>query len=277
MPPAVTILPSPAMISVPGPITMSTPGWTSGLPALPMPAIRPSRMPMSALTMPQWSRMTALVMTVSTAPSARRRLGLAHAVADHLAAAELDLLAVDRAVALDLDDELGVGEAHAVAGRRPEHRGVGARGDGICIVRHHRARAVDLRRSKPDDAAPAGIGDEPHLAALAGLEAHRGAGRDVEPHAARLLAVERERRDWSRRNGSASRPGSAGRRCWRRAAVDAGAAGVELDLAVRAMKYLAGDHGRTSADRLVDGDELGAVGEGRLDLDLVDHLGAHPP
>ena len=28
-----------------------------------------------------------------------------------------------------------------------------------------------------------------------------------------------------------------------------------------------------SADRLVDGDELGAVGEGRLDLDVVDHLG----
>jgi hypothetical protein len=52
-PPAVTILPSPAMISVPGPITMSTPGCTSGFPALPMPAMRPSRMPISALTMPQ--------------------------------------------------------------------------------------------------------------------------------------------------------------------------------------------------------------------------------
>ena len=31
----------------------STPGWMSGLPALPMPAMRPSLMPMSALTMPQ--------------------------------------------------------------------------------------------------------------------------------------------------------------------------------------------------------------------------------
>jgi len=32
---------------VPGPITMSTPGWMSGLPALPIPQMRPSRMPIS--------------------------------------------------------------------------------------------------------------------------------------------------------------------------------------------------------------------------------------
>ena len=56
------------------------------------------------------------------------RLRLAHAVADHLAAAELDLLAVDGAVLLDLDEELGVGQPHAVAGGRPEHVGIGARG-----------------------------------------------------------------------------------------------------------------------------------------------------
>ena len=55
-----------------------------------------------------------------------RRLALPHAVADHLAAAELDLLAVDRAVAFDLDDELGIGKAQPVAGGRPEHRGIAA-------------------------------------------------------------------------------------------------------------------------------------------------------
>ena len=33
----------------------STPVWTSGLPALPMPTMRPSLMPMSALTMPHQS------------------------------------------------------------------------------------------------------------------------------------------------------------------------------------------------------------------------------
>ena len=54
-----------------------------------------------------------------------RRLPLPHAVADDLAAAEFDLLAIDRAVALDLDDELGVGQAQPIAGRRPEHRGIG--------------------------------------------------------------------------------------------------------------------------------------------------------
>ena len=57
-----------------------------------------------------------------------RALALAHAVADHLAAAELDFLAVNRAVFLDLDEELGVGKAHTVADGRPEHAGVGRAG-----------------------------------------------------------------------------------------------------------------------------------------------------
>ena len=52
-PPAVRILPSPAITSVPGPMTIVTLGWISGLPALPMAAMRPSLMPTSALTMPQ--------------------------------------------------------------------------------------------------------------------------------------------------------------------------------------------------------------------------------
>ena len=49
MPPAVRILPSPAMTSVEGPMMMVTPGWVSGLPALPMASMRPSLRPMSAL------------------------------------------------------------------------------------------------------------------------------------------------------------------------------------------------------------------------------------
>ena len=69
--------------------------------------------------MPQWSMISALVMTVSTAPSACERLRLAHAVADHLATAELHLLAVDGEVAFDLDEQFGVGEAHAVTGVGP--------------------------------------------------------------------------------------------------------------------------------------------------------------
>jgi hypothetical protein len=46
----------------------------SGLPALPMPAMRPFLMPMSALTMPQWSMISAFVITVSTTSCATRWL-----------------------------------------------------------------------------------------------------------------------------------------------------------------------------------------------------------
>ena len=52
-------------------------------------------------------------------------LALPHAVADHLAAAELHLLAIGGEVLLHLDDEVGVGEPHAVAGGRAEHVGIG--------------------------------------------------------------------------------------------------------------------------------------------------------
>ena len=59
-----------------------------------------------------------------------RRLRLPHAVADHLAAAELHLLAVGGEILLDLDEELGVGEPDPVAGGRAEHVGVGGAGEG---------------------------------------------------------------------------------------------------------------------------------------------------
>ncbi len=112
------------MISVPGPMTMVTPGWMSGLPALPMPLMRPPLSAMSALTMPQWSMISALVMTVS-AQSLRHALRLPHAVANHLAAAELHFLAVDRVVLFHLRDERGIGEPHAVADRGAEHLRIG--------------------------------------------------------------------------------------------------------------------------------------------------------
>ena len=53
---------------------------------------------------------------------------LAHAVADDFAAAKGDLVAINREVALDLDDQLAVGEAHAVARGGAEHVGVGGAG-----------------------------------------------------------------------------------------------------------------------------------------------------
>jgi len=70
IPPAVRILPLPEITSVDGPITSAgcTPSMVSGFPALPSATIRPSRIPTSAFTTPQWSSTTAPVMTVSGVP-----------------------------------------------------------------------------------------------------------------------------------------------------------------------------------------------------------------
>src|SRR4030095_7692379 len=90
-------------------------------------------------------------------------LALAHAVADDLAAAELHFFAVDRVVALDLDEEFGVGAADAGAHRGPEHGGIGAARE---LMRHGSAsqRAADAALEALHDAG-AGIGDEAHAAA----------------------------------------------------------------------------------------------------------------
>ena len=52
------------------------------------------------------------------------RGGLPHAVADHLAAAELGLLSGDGQILFDFNEQVGVGEAHAVARGRPVEVGV---------------------------------------------------------------------------------------------------------------------------------------------------------
>ncbi len=56
-------------------------------------------------------------------------LALAHAVADHLAAAELHLLAIDGEVLLYLHDQFGIGEADLVTNGRAEHVGIGGAGN----------------------------------------------------------------------------------------------------------------------------------------------------
>ena len=83
------------------------------------------------------------------------RLRLAHAVADHFAAAELHLFAVSREILLDLDDELRVGEADPVAGRGAEHfcvmrAGQGGRGKRITGRGHFKTWAV-RRRLEPSE------------------------------------------------------------------------------------------------------------------------------
>ena len=60
--------------------------------------------------------------------SAARACGfgrLAHAVADDLAAAELHFVAVDGSIRFHLDDEVGISETDAIAGRRAVVIGVG--------------------------------------------------------------------------------------------------------------------------------------------------------
>ncbi|MHC2795261.1 hypothetical protein ACVINZ_004273 [Mesorhizobium jarvisii] len=56
-------------------------------------------------------------------------LALAHAVADHLAAAEFYFLTVNCEVLFDLDEEFGVGQPDLVADSRPIHLGVGGTRD----------------------------------------------------------------------------------------------------------------------------------------------------
>ena len=64
-------------------------------------------------------------------------LRLTHAVTDHLAAAELHLFAINGEILLDLDDEIGVGQPHLVAGGRTEHVGI----DGtLHLDGHHKPR-----------------------------------------------------------------------------------------------------------------------------------------
>ena len=60
-------------------------------------------------------------------------LGLPHAVADHLAAAEFHFLAIGREILFDLDDEIGVGQPHPIAGGGPEHVGI----DGTLYLDGH--------------------------------------------------------------------------------------------------------------------------------------------
>ena len=70
-------------------------------------------------------------------------LALAHAVADHLAAAEFHLLAISAKIFFHFDDEVGVGEPHAVARRWAEHLGVDR---ARYIGRHHWSPLLRARR-----------------------------------------------------------------------------------------------------------------------------------
>jgi hypothetical protein len=71
-------------------------------------------------------------------------LRLAHAVANHFATAEFHFVAVDREIFLDFDNQIGVGEPHAITCCRAEHIGV----DGAAYVRWHHGPRRLLRLTR---------------------------------------------------------------------------------------------------------------------------------
>ena len=103
------------------------PSMVCGLPALPMPQMRPSLMPTSAFTTPE-DRVDDRHVgdhQVGRAARAGDPVVHAHAFAQALAAAEDDLVAGRAAqVALDLDEEAGVAQPDAVADRGTEQADV---------------------------------------------------------------------------------------------------------------------------------------------------------
>lgn len=143
---------------------------------------------------------------------------LTHTLAQRLASAELALVSIRRQVFLHLHPQVRRAQTHQVAHRRAEHSlvrgavqriridasqvagGLGrVREPGLLEGGHDGlgAREVDLAGGEPvaapDDAVAADL-DHGHGLGVAGLEAHAGAGRDVEPVAVRGGPVELELR-----------------------------------------------------------------------------------
>src|SRR5580765_1394038 len=69
-------------------------------------------------------------------------LRLAHAIADHLAAAELDFLAIGREILLDLDEQFGIRQPQTVTDGRTEHF-------GISLTRYPAHGLLSCRSSTP--------------------------------------------------------------------------------------------------------------------------------
>ena len=218
-------------------------------------------------------------MTRSGAPSARVRRRLAHRLADDLAAAEHGLVAAgavvlgrprsSRSVSASRMRSPVVGPySAAVAGAVDAH--------AIARCRRSRSSAADGSPRRPATIRAPTNGTRSTSSAMPGSKRTAVPGGDVEPVPARRGAVERRAPGWPRRSGSANRPGPAGRRRSRRAAsitgrpalISIGSSGPTISPGTIAVTGIA-----RSGDRVVQRDELGAVGERRLDLDLVEHLG----
>ena len=222
--------------------------------------------------MPQWSRMTAPVMTRSGAPSAR--VVRAWPIDSRITFPPPKTASSPPAaqVLLDLDEQVGVGEPDPVA--RPSAR-TAARSAPGSISLIEPARAVRTSRQPPAaDAVRAprrpASGDQrrPRAPCPARIAPRCPPGCPAGSPGPTSRSKRQRRLAWAKwkcepdlhrpvagvRHRQRRRPGDrrSGRRARRR-----------------------GRSRRGSRDRLVHGDELGPVGEGGLDLHLGQHLG-HP-
>ncbi len=221
---------------------------------------------------------------IGRALGARRRR-LAHRLADHLAAAEHRFVAADAVIDLHLDEQVGVGQADAVARGRAVQPGVALTLDehqpstGSSAERRaarRRRRAGRRRRAARPSATRStarSIPGSKRTDVPAGIASRhpRAATRSKSQRGIRLGEVV-VRADLDRPiAGVDDLDGarSAGRRRSRphpppRAPLPARSCVVSF---VRVR----------SSDRVVQGHELGAVGERRLDLHLGDHLRRRRP
>ena len=186
---------------------MVTPGWMSGLPALPMAAMRP-------FFRPDVGFHHAPVVEDQRVGDDRidraalvGDLALSHAVADHLAAAELHFLAIGREVFFHLDDDVGIGQANPVARCGAEHARISVALDSRAHVRTFPSRLCETRRSRAFPRPRTSVTSRPCPGSKRTAVPGRISSRCLSPSPGRI-----QRLDWFRRNGNASPPEWAGRR-----------------------------------------------------------------
>nr|GEU28209.1 hypothetical protein [Tanacetum cinerariifolium] len=180
-------------------------------------------------------------------------LRLAHAVADHLAAAEFDFLAVDGVIVFDFDKQFGVRQPDAVTLGGTEHLRVGAARDcshvSLCQRLIFWRIGIELAHdfaAEAEDFQVAGHHYQFDRALLARFEPHGGAGSDVEALAVGLPALELELRVHFKK--------------------------MEVGANLHRAVALVGHHHRDGYG-VMNRNELAAVGESGFHLDVRDHFG----
>ena len=178
----------------------------SGLPARPMAAMRPARMPMAVLRTPSsGSSTSALRITASQASRVARTESPSRAVLPKPGSTSLP----QRVVGLDLDHQRGVAEAHArgrarTCGRRRPGRAGSSR---VPVAAGMRARRSAVSRAPGASSGPSTRPAKPIATRSPAMgtrstsrrstrkrQAHRGARREVEPPPVGRRAVEAQAR-----------------------------------------------------------------------------------